>query len=98
MTSLHLMAMRDVTPNELVDRPERGRHRVRRSEELNLFFSLYTAWFYGLRVWVCKGYKPSELKEEKLAQRNFRLPAGEGRRVKKIGRNDPCPCGSGQKI
>ena len=97
MTSLHLMAMRDVTPNELVDGLKEEGIEFGDLEELNLFFSLYTAWFYGLRVWVCKGYKPSELKEEKLAQRNFRLPAGEGRRVKKIGRNDPCPCGSGRK-
>ena len=98
MKSLHLMAMRDAAPNELVDSLKEQGIEFADLEELNLFFSLYTEWFYGLRIWVCKGYKPSELKEEKLAQRNFRLPAGEnGRKSKKIGRNDPCPCGSGKK-
>ena len=78
--------------------------RIRKSddftdlEELNQFFALYTAWFYNLRIWVCKGYKPSELKDEKLSQRNFKLPAGAGaNKARKIGRNDPCPCCSGKK-
>ncbi len=98
MKSLHLMALRDVSPNGLVDYLAEEGVDFTDLEELNQFFALYTAWFYNLRIWVCKGYKPSELKDEKLSQRNFKLPAGAGaNKARKIGRNDPCPCCSGKK-
>lgn len=62
------------------------------------FMYLYTCWGYELRIWQCKGYKPSELRAEKLVNRNFCRPdLGEPKKIKFTGRNDECPCGSGKK-
>lgn len=63
------------------------------------FITLYISWMYLLRVWVCKGYRPVDLRVEKMQNRNYRLPANiDPRRRKKIGRNDKCPCGSELKF
>ena len=42
-----------------------------------------------------------EPKRERVAeidQPNAGSSSGGGRRIKKVGRNDPCPCGSGKKF
>ncbi len=67
-------------------------------EDRRRFMYLYTCWGYELRIWQCKGYKPSELRVEKLEYRNFHRPElGEPKKIKLTGRNDECPCGSGKK-
>ena len=46
------------------------------------------------RLWANKGYTPNE-----LAVLYYRgAPTADGTGRKKIGRNDPCPCGSGKKF
>ena len=46
------------------------------------------------RLWANKGHTPNE-----LAALYYRgAPAADGIGRKKIGRNDPCPCGSGKKF
>ena len=46
------------------------------------------------RLWANKGHTPNE-----LAALYYRgAPAADGTGRKKIGRNDPCPCGSGKKF
>lgn len=46
------------------------------------------------RLWANKGYTPNE-----LAALYYRgAPTADGTGRKKIGRNDPCPCGSGKKF
>jgi hypothetical protein len=46
------------------------------------------------RMWVLKGYAPSELAKE---EKKHLLPLPSDDENKKVGRNDPCPCGSGKK-
>ena len=46
------------------------------------------------RLWANKGYTPNEMAA--LYYRGAQKADGTGR--KKIGRNDPCPCGSGKKF
>jgi hypothetical protein len=50
------------------------------------------------RQWILKGYTSNELfeQEKKLLKPIQTLPTKPGEK-KKIGRNDPCPCGSGKK-
>ncbi|BBF45448.1 hypothetical protein lbkm_4215 [Lachnospiraceae bacterium KM106-2] len=58
--------------------------------------------FNHTRMWVHKGHTPSELKALKVKDNGF-MDIGVGkpgvpqRLSQKIGRNDPCPCGSGKK-
>ncbi len=98
MGELHQMALRDASANELLEYLKAQGVDFADLDDLNQFFSLYTGWFYHLRIWVCRGYMPCELKVEKMQQRNFKLPpdVAADKRVK-IGRNDACPCGSGKK-
>jgi hypothetical protein len=57
------------------------------------------------RMWILKGHTPEELFEEErkhlqpLPKKNKDGSIGEQTVVKgkKVGRNDPCPCGSGKK-
>ena len=49
-------------------------------------------WLYGLDAWK-KIYSDQELKELYLAAKKMNTIV----KGKKIGRNDPCPCGSGKK-
>jgi hypothetical protein len=46
------------------------------------------------RMWALKGYAPSELGQE---EKKHLLPLSSDDENKKVGRNDPCPCGSGKK-
>ena len=47
----------------------------------------------GTRLWSNNGFTPNELFERYERQQLRKLPS----KVAKIGRNDPCPCGSGKK-
>lgn len=99
MSKLFLLCARDAAPNEVVAFMEKHDIKFLDLEEFNKFVSLYTEWFYTLRIWACKGYKPAELRVERMVNRSFKLPADvDPRKAKKIGRNDACPCGSGKKF
>ncbi|MGM0198707.1 hypothetical protein IGI68_001377 [Enterococcus sp. DIV1314a] len=76
-------------------------------DQLNDIIQLVKELFNATRIWENNGYTPNELFEkfEKpgLHERSFstlelhpsfvQAPS----KVNKIGRNDPCPCGSGKK-
>lgn len=47
------------------------------------------------RLWSNNGYTPSELFE--THEKHHLRPLPDDNKAKKIGRNDPCPCGSGKK-
>ncbi|ROR30412.1 SEC-C motif-containing protein [Mobilisporobacter senegalensis] len=60
-----------------------------------LYFNMVEAkadWLYNLEVWdnLLTEEKRKELYREQKA-------SGTVRKEKKVGRNDPCPCGSGKK-
>lgn len=65
--------------------------------------------FNNTRMWALKGYTPQELsvQREEQGRLNPKSPAAGGRpgskvidfqTRKEVGRNDPCPCGSGKKF
>ncbi|WP_310192351.1 SEC-C metal-binding domain-containing protein [Bacillus sp. 3255] len=67
------------------------------------FMSCIAALNNGTRMWALKGYSPSELSAAiKPAGVMQQAPAQadviDMRTRTKIGRNDPCPCGSGKKF
>ncbi|OIK09764.1 hypothetical protein BIV60_22990 [Bacillus sp. MUM 116] len=50
------------------------------------------------KQWFLKGYTPIELREQSLQPELVTSPKhSESKTNEKIGRNDPCPCGSGKK-
>ena len=64
--------------------------------------------YNNTRQWTLKGYKPTELRKERekhlrsMPAHPFSQPQGASNVIdfstrQKVGRNDPCPCGSGKK-
>jgi hypothetical protein len=99
MKELYFVCVKDTAPADVMAFLDAKGIKFAELEEFNMFIALYTSWFYGLYVWVCKGYKPCELKAEKLVNRSFKLPPNvDPKRHRKVSRNEPCPCGSGKKF
>lgn len=62
-------------------------------EQANELVSLVVKAQNNARMWANKGYTPMEMR--RLSESNI-IPFS-AQRVRKIGRNEPCPCGSGKK-
>ena len=67
-------------------------------KQAQTFFNLLMEAFNNTRLWSNKGYSPNEMR--KLLEKRF--PKNDPSQIivperKKIGLNDPCPCGSGKK-
>lgn len=73
------------------------------TEEFQEFTKLYSALSNDTRKWSLKGHTPNEISEMKQNMLRRQRPNGRPAqkqmpvRVNKIGRNEPCPCGSGKK-
>ncbi|KUO70718.1 MAG: hypothetical protein APF81_26070 [Desulfosporosinus sp. BRH_c37] len=73
------------------------------SVQLNQLLSFSSAHFANdLNIWPLKGHTPKELMDTQLekphsAPQNVQASVGEVSSVDKVGRNEPCPCGSGRK-
>ncbi len=61
------------------------------------FYDLYADASNHQRLWDHKGHTPLELKEIEAAANKNVVPFPEFEQRTKVGRNDPCPCGSGKK-
>nr|WP_027108020.1 SEC-C domain-containing protein [Lacticigenium naphthae] len=67
-------------------------------EEIEAFAGRYMALASNTRKWIYRGHTPMEInrsKKEKKASQP--LDTSQPVHVPKVGRNDPCPCGSGKK-
>ena len=64
----------------------------------NHFVENCSEWVYSVRKWSNRGFTDRELGKEKIIPSEIGLPEISNQVTKKkIGRNDPCPCGSGKK-
>ena len=70
-------------------------------ETVQAFMDHITSLINNTRQWFLKGYSPSELWKKEQQHLKPLPPSGadiiDMKTRKKIGRNDPCPCGSGKK-
>jgi len=83
-----------VTPNPIEEMTEDTEVRLEYDKE-KLFYNMVAAdapWLYELPMWNDL-LTEARRKELYLEQKK----SGTVRKDKKIGRNDPCPCGSGKK-
>ncbi len=67
-------------------------------KDLKKFMDLLTQFHNGTRLWVLKGHRPNDVFKSK--EKSNLIPFPGSRPVateNKVGRNDPCPCGSGKK-
>ncbi len=95
---LFLLAMHDPYDEEIMEFIENSSIAVPENEKEQLLLMI-REWMYYLHIWACKGWMPSEINEEKLEGRNFKLEKGHHfKKIAKMGRNEPCPCLSGKKF
>lgn len=76
----------------------RYRFPLEDSQAVETFNRLYQSLFENTRLWTLRGDTPlhyAETTDQRLIP--FRLPSVVPRKSKKVGRNAPCPCGSGKK-
>lgn len=68
-------------------------------EEISQVVQLVTDLFNNVRLWENRGHTPDELHQRFEKPHLKPLPGGGGKVSSKlkVGRNDPCPCGSGKK-
>ena len=63
--------------------------------------ALLTAFHNTLRLWTLKGHTPGEIMSGHLddgaSKKRGKVVPFDARKKGKVGRNDPCPCGSGKK-
>lgn len=83
-----------ITPNPIEDMDENTKVSLAYDKE-KLYYNMVEAkadWLYGLEEWdsLLTEERRKELYKEQKA-------SGTVVKGKKIGRNDPCPCGSGKK-
>lgn len=69
-------------------------------EFLNIITEIMMHFHNNTRMWMLKGHTPNEIRSEfeeapKPKEQNTNVIDFASR--KKVGRNDPCPCGSGKK-
>lgn len=64
--------------------------------DVNTFSQLYCDLANSSPSWILRGFTPNALGCAQMFQ-STEVPPGTKLKTKKIGRNDPCPCGSGKK-
>lgn len=64
------------------------------ADDPKVLVQLATNLYNALPAWQLCGWSEQELREQETGQRVFYNPDGTPR---KVGRNEPCPCGSGKK-
>lgn len=70
----------------------------KREEQMYELLDLMTELSNNTRLWANRGFTPNELfKIEAQQHLGDNVMPFVPRRERKIGRNDPCPCGSGKK-
>lgn len=71
-----------------------GRFEIEDMKEANEYLSLFMKVVNTTRIWENRGHTPEELSPIARDGAKKELPVLVGG---KVGRNDPCPCGSGKK-
>ena len=71
------------------------------SEAIRILVPLIADVYNNTRTWNNRGYTANEMRElfgvDAPLMRGIPIEQLDGTIFKKVGRNDPCPCGSGKK-
>jgi len=103
---IHVMCRFGVDIKAIMDTFNSQNISFNEMEQVNEVIQLVMELSNNVRIWENNGYTPNEIFEKfekpklkPLLDRDFAYNGGVQTVVKnkKIGRNDPCPCGSGKK-
>jgi hypothetical protein len=96
LIDLHEMIQDRVEITEIIRSFTEKGYEFNGIDQLNAFLQVVLAAYSNTRMYENNGYTPDELTKIQKAS----LPKGKDLIIhipKKVGRNDPCPCGSGKK-
>jgi len=65
-------------------------------EQAGAMMQLFVVVRNNTRLWINYGHTPHELSSREKSKLRL-LPSAQTNYIQKVGRNDPCPCGSGKK-
>lgn len=95
LLNLHEMIQERVDPTELIQYFINSGYPLHDIGEINAFMQVVMTAYNNTRMFENNGFTPDELGKIYASQR----PKGPViHQPKKVGRNDPCPCGSGLKF
>ena len=93
---IQLLCTQEADFQEIIDALESYDIMLKDFKQVQEFVQYITDVMNNTRLWSNNGHTPREL-SGKLRRTNLKLLPSEPVKSKKIGRNDPCPCGSGKK-
>ncbi len=96
LDDVHDMIQSDLPPSAIFGHLIECGIRVDRDAELGQIVKLIADVHNNTRRWSLNGYKPIE-QNEQSGSKILRFPTDKPIVSVKVGRNDPCPCGSGKK-
>lgn len=88
---IQLVCSMDESIDEVIYELERRGLEFNTEAQFDRFMKLVIEVKNNTRLWGNRGYTPNELRQLYNEQQSTSAPAV------KVGRNDPCPCGSGKK-
>ena len=92
LSELHFAIVLEAKPVQLLD-ILRDYEVPLLGDHMQIVLDILSGMANSTRLWSNNGFTPNELFERYERQHLRRLPS----KAVKIGRNDPCPCGSGKK-
>ena len=92
LSELHFAIVLEAKPQQLLDILQDYEASLS-GGHMQIVLDILSGMANSTRLWSNNGYTPDELFDRYERKRLKRLPA----KTVKIGRNDPCPCGSGKK-
>lgn len=93
----HYASLAGIFPNQVGEILEEEDLVFRDEEAVGSFIELLTVFNNNTRNWANRGYTPLELGKLQRKKRPKEEPRIKEAKRLKIGRNEPCPCGSGKK-
>jgi uncharacterized protein YecA (UPF0149 family) len=93
---IHELCVAQAKTQEIFDLLEKNSIHFESMEQAQELLNLIMEVHNNTRLWANNGHTPNEL--FKLEQPFLKpLPSNAPQKAEKVGRNDPCPCGSGLK-
>lgn len=96
LSIIHVMINNDSSINHIL-KIIQGHFEIESFDEFQIITNLLMNIYNNTRRWILKGHTPTEIGKINQPQEEEKSNVIDLKTRKKIGRNDPCPCGSGKK-
>jgi hypothetical protein len=95
--TIHELCMDEASPTEHLDFLRQCDIEFEDIDSINEILQMIADVHNNTRIWENNGFTPNELVSGPGRAKVLQFPTGKPVTHDKVGRNDPCPCGSGKK-